>query len=270
MNLNLLATTSIEFPNLHISLNNLPKSFSLFGVDIAFYGVIIAFGMLAGIALVCYDAKSSGQDYNLYIDFAMYAIILSVIGARLYYVVFSWDYYSAHPLEIINIREGGLAIYGGVIAGIITCIIYTKIKKISFFKVADSVVLGLILGQIIGRWGNYINIEAYGTETNLPLKMEIIENGITKYVHPTFLYESVGNFILFLILLKISKKRNFSGQITLLYFIGYAFIRFFIEGLRTDSLMMGNIRASQLLSLIIFIACTLIYIIFAKKQKNKQ
>ena len=101
MNLNLLATTSIEFPNLHISLNNLPKSFSLFGVDIAFYGVIIAFGMLAGIALVCYDAKSSGQDYNLYIDFAMYAIILSVIGARLYYVVFSWDYYSAHPLEII-------------------------------------------------------------------------------------------------------------------------------------------------------------------------
>ena len=105
MNLNLLATTSIEFPNLHISLNNLPKSFSLFGVDIAFYGVIIAFGMLAGIALVCYDAKSSGQDYNLYIDFAMYAIILSVIGARLYYVVFSWDYYSAHPLEIINIRD---------------------------------------------------------------------------------------------------------------------------------------------------------------------
>ena len=157
MNLNLLATTSIEFPNLHISLNNLPKSFSLFGVDIAFYGVIIAFGMLAGIALVCYDAKSSGQDYNLYIDFAMYAIIFSVIGARLYYVAFSWDYYSAHPSEIINIREGGLAIYGGVIAGVITCIVYTKIKKISFFKVADSAVLGLIIGQIIGRWGNFFN-----------------------------------------------------------------------------------------------------------------
>ena len=209
MNLNLLATTSIEFPNLHISLNNLPKSFSLFGVDIAFYGVIIAFGMLAGIALVCYDAKSSGQDYNLYIDFAMYAIILSVIGARLYYVVFSWDYYSAHPLEIINIREGGLAIYGGVIAGIITCIVYTKIKKISFFKVADSVVLGLILGQIIGRWGNFFNREAFGGYTDGLFAMQLPVSAVRAHeitdqmwahvqliggeqfiqVHPTFLYE---------------------------------------------------------------------------------
>lgn len=229
MNLNLLATTSIEFPNLHISLNNLPKSFSLFGVDIAFYGVIIAFGMLAGIALVCYDAKSSGQDYNLYIDFAMYAIILSVIGARLYYVVFSWDYYSAHLSEIINIREGGLAIYGGVIAGIITCIIYTKIKKISFFKVADSVVLGLILGQIIGRWGNFFNREAFGQvatsknpfmmriffDDNYSINqvpdavrigmenlkgMDLSEIGYIQ-VQPTFLYESVWNLMVLILML---------------------------------------------------------------------
>ena len=223
MNLNLLATTSIEFPNLHISLNNLPKSFSLFGVDIAFYGVIIAFGMLAGIALECYDAKSSGQDYNLYIDFAMYAIIFSVIGARLYYVAFSWDYYSAHPSEIINIREGGLAIYGGVIAGVITCIVYTKIKKISFFKVADSAVLGLIIGQIIGRWGNFFNREAFGQvatsknpfmmriffDDNYSINqvpdavrigmenlkgMDLSEIGYIQ-VQPTFLYESVWNLM---------------------------------------------------------------------------
>ena len=155
MNLNLLATTSIEFPNLHISLNNLPKSFSLFGVDIAFYGVIIAFGMLAGIALVCYDAKSSGQDYNLYIDFAMYAIILSVIGARLYYVVFSWDYYSKHLKEIINTRGGGMAIYGGVIAGVITTFVFSKIRKVSFLKLVDTACAGLLIGQIIGRWGNF-------------------------------------------------------------------------------------------------------------------
>ena len=125
------------------------------------------------------------------------------------------------------------------------------------------------LGQAIGRLGNYINIEAYGTETNLPLKMEVIDNGVTKYVHPTFLYESVGNFILFLILLKVSKNRKFSGQITFLYFIGYAFIRFFIEGLRTDSLMIGNIRVSQLLSLIIFIICTVVYIVITKNKRIK-
>ena len=183
-------------------------------------------------------------------------------------MIFNLNYYTSNPLEILDFRNGGLAIYGGIIGAVITIIVFCKIKKVNILNLTDYIAPIIPLGQAIGRWGNYINIEAYGAETNLPLKMEIIENGVTKYVHPTFLYESVGNFILFLILLKISKNRKFSGQITFLYFIGYAFIRFFIEGLRTDSLMMGNIRVSQLLSLIIFIICTVVYIITIKKQKN--
>jgi phosphatidylglycerol:prolipoprotein diacylglycerol transferase len=144
-------------------------------VDIAFYGCIIALGMILGIALVCYIAKTSGQDYNEYIDFALYAIIFSVIGARLYYVIFSWDYYGKHPNEILNIREGGLAIYGGVIAGVLVCLIYTRVKKLSFKKIADTAVYGLILGQIIGRWGNFFNREAFGgvAKDFSPLMMKI-------------------------------------------------------------------------------------------------
>ena len=290
MNLNLLATTSIEFPNLHISLNNLPKSFSLFGVDIAFYGVIIAFGMLAGIALVCYDAKSSGQDYNLYIDFAMYAIILSVIGARLYYVVFSWDYYSAHPSEIINIREGGLAIYGGVIAGIITCIVYTKIKKISFFKVADSAVLGLIIGQIIGRWGNFTNREVFGEYTDnlfamrLPIEAvrarDISENVAshivegTNYiqVHPTFLYESLWNVGVLVFLLLYRRHKKFEGELALYYLAGYGLGRAWIEGIRTDTLFIPGttVPVSQVLAVVLFAGAVLadIFIRLWRRKKN--
>ena len=292
MNLNLLATTSIEFPNLHISLNNLPKSFSLFGVDIAFYGVIIAFGMLAGIALVCYDAKSSGQDYNLYIDFAMYAIILSVIGARLYYVVFSWDYYSAHPLEIINIREGGLAIYGGVIAGIITCIVYTKIKKISFFKVADSAVLGLILGQIIGRWGNFFNREAFGGYSNGLLAMALPRSAVRQgeitgqmlehlkvidgvefiQVHPTFLYESLWNLMLLVCLLYLWKHRRYPGQIVFTYLMGYGLGRIWIESLRTDQLLLPVIQipVSQVVAGIMILVSAVLMIKRAENKANPQ
>lgn len=295
MNLNLLATTSIEFPNLHISLNNLPKSFSLFGVDIAFYGVIIAFGMLAGIALVCYDAKSSGQDYNLYIDFAMYAIIFSVIGARLYYVAFSWDYYSAHPSEIINIREGGLAIYGGVIAGVITCIVYTKIKKISFFKVADSAVLGLILGQIIGRWGNFFNREAFGGvardknpwamriyfDENYDISQvpDVVKNGMEALrgkalseigyiqVQPTFLYESLWNLFVLVLMLIFRRKKKFDGEVILWYLIGYGIGRAVIEGMRTDQLIMPvtGWPVSQALSIVV--ATVSVIVVIVKRRK---
>lgn len=165
----------IQFPNLHINIENLPKTFQVFGIDIAFYGCIIAFGILAGIVMACYIAKITGQDYNQYIDFAIYAIVFSVIGARLYYVVFSWDYYGQHPEEIINIRQGGLAIYGGVIAALITCFVYTRVKKMSFKTAADTGIYGLILGQIIGRWGNFFNREAFGGVTGYgnPLAMRI-------------------------------------------------------------------------------------------------
>ena len=226
----------IQFPNLHINIENLPKSFNFFGVDIAFYGGIIALGMILGIALVCYIAKTSGQDYNEYIDFALYAIIFSVIGARLYYVIFSWDYYGKHPSEILNIREGGLAIYGGVIAGVLVCLIYTRVKKLSFKKIADTAVYGLILGQIIGRWGNFFNREAFGgvAKDSSPLMMKIffgdkysisqvpdaVRQGMETLkgktlseigyiqVQPTFLYESLWNLCVLILMLTFRKKKK--------------------------------------------------------------
>ena len=290
MNLNLLATTSIEFPNLHISLNNLPKSFSLFGVDIAFYGVIIAFGMLAGIALVCYDAKSSGQDYNLYIDFAMYAIILSVIGARLYYVVFSWDYYSKHLKEIINTRGGGMAIYGGVIAGVITTFVFSKIRKVSFLKLVDTACAGLLIGQIIGRWGNFFNREAFGGYTNGLFAMQLkrsdvaqsnithdmikhlvdIDNVSYIQVHPTFLYESLWNVVVLLIIIFFTKKKKYDGQLFLIYLLGYGLGRFWIEGLRTDQLLIPgtHIAVSQVLSLAVAVVSAIILVVMFKKKKS--
>ena len=245
-------------------------AFSIAGIDIYWYAILIVSAIVIGIIWSRLKSGRYNIKFDTILDLSIFMIPTAILCARVYYIIFNLNYYISNPSEILDFRNGGLAIYGGIIGAVATIIVFCKIKKISILNLTDYIAPIIPLGQAIGRWGNYINIEAYGTETNLPLKMEIIENGITKYVHPTFLYESVGNFILFLILLRISKKRNFSGQITLLYFIGYAFIRFFIEGLRTDSLMMGNIRASQLLSLIIFIACTLIYIIFAKKQRNKQ
>lgn len=188
-------------------------------------------------------------------------IPISIICARLYFVIFNLEYYVSNPSEIFNFRNGGIAIYGALIGAIITIFIFCKIKKIKVLDILDYLAPIIPLCQAIGRWGNYVNIEAYGTETNWPIRMEIIEEGITKYVHPTFLYESVGNLIVFLILLRFYKKRKFSGQIACLYFTLYAFVRFFVEGLRTDSLMLGSFRVSQVLSLVLFIVGVIILII---------
>lgn len=244
-------------------------AFTIAGTDIYWYAVLIVSAIVIGIIWSLLKSGRYNIKFDTILDLCIFMIPISILCARAYYVIFNLNYYTSNPLEILDFRNGGLAIYGGIIGAVITIIVFCKIKKVNILNLTDYIAPIIPLGQAIGRWGNYINIEAYGTETNLPLKMEVIENGVTKYVHPTFLYESVGNFILFLILLKISKSRNFSGQITLLYFIGYAFIRFFIEDLRTDSLMMGNIRVSQLLSLIIFIICTVVYIVIAKNKRIK-
>lgn len=241
-------------------------AFTIAGIDIYWYAVLIVSAIVIGIIWSLLKSGRYNIKFDTILDLCIFMIPISILCARAYYVIFNLNYYTSNPLEILDFRNGGLAIYGGIIGAVITIIVFCKIKKVNILNLTDYIAPIIPLGQAIGRWGNYINIEAYGTETNLPLKMEIIENGVTKYVHPTFLYESVGNFILFLILLKISKNRKFSGQITLLYFIGYAFIRFFIEGLRTDSLMIGNIRVSQLFSLIIFIICTVVYIVIAKNK----
>lgn len=245
-------------------------AFSLMGIDIYWYAILITISIIIGFiwAKICngrFDIK-----FENILDLSLFMIPIAIICARLYYILFNFSYYSNNISEVFNLRNGGLAIYGALIGAIITIIIFCKKKKINIFNLMDYLAPIIPLGQAIGRWGNYINIEAYGSETNLPLRMEIIENGVTKYVHPTFLYESICNFILFIILTKVSKKRKFTGQIVLLYFIGYSFIRFFIEGLRTDSLMFGDIRISQLLSLIIFVVSLIIYIINIKLGKKSR
>lgn len=241
---------------------------SFMGIDIYWYAILITSAIIIGyIWIKCNDGKFNIKFDDVF-DLSLFMIPIAVICARLYYIIFNAEYYLNSPNEILNFRNGGIAIYGALIGAVVTILIFCKIKKINLLNLLDYLAPIIPLAQAIGRWGNYINIEAYGSETTLPLKMEIIENGITKYVHPTFLYESVGNIILFFILLKISKKRKFSGQIACLYFIGYAFIRFWVEGLRTDSLMLGNIRISQLISIIIFIIGIVIY--YERENKRKK
>ena len=251
----------IIFPALNLKLHISRIAFSLFGVNIYWYAILITFAMALSIFLMNKDDKK----YNINFDDILLLIILTIpiafIGARIYYVIFNINYYFSNPTKILNIRDGGLAIYGGIIAGTITIIMYCKIKKINILDVLDYVVPYVAMGQAIGRWGNFINVEAYGTETSNFIRMGIIENDIYKEVHPTFLYESIVTFFLFIFLFNIRNKRKYSGQLTYIYLATYSIARFFIEGLRTDSLMLGNIRVSQLVSLIIFIFSILMILI---------
>lgn len=273
----------LSFVNLGITIEHLPNSITLFGFRIAFYGIIIGLGMLAGMAIACSDAKRRGQDPDLYLDFALYAIIFSIIGARAYYVIFDWDSYKDNLLQIFNLRAGGLAIYGGVIAGALTLMIFTRIKKISFFSMADSGVLGLITGQIMGRWGNFFNCEAFGgyTENLLAMRIrkslvnpsmisaeleqhQIVEDGIAYIqVHPTFLYESVWNLGVLLFMLWYRKKKKFEGEMLWIYFLGYGLGRVWIEGLRTDQLLIPGtgLAVSQMLSAVmVLIAGSVLFV----------
>ena len=218
------------------------------------------------LALIIFKKKDGkfGIKYSDIVDLCIILIPVSIICARIYYVIFSLDIYIKNPLQIFNFRSGGLAIYGGIIGGAITCLIFCKKRKVNILDLLDYIVPCLALGQAIGRWGNFVNIEAYGSTTALPWRMGIYENGKYIEVHPTFLYESIATLTIFIILTIISKKRKFKGQITYLYLIMYSFIRVIIENLRADSLMLGNIRISTLLSVIIFIFANIMYL------KNKR
>lgn len=222
-------------------------AFTIFGIDVMWYGVLIATGMLIGIALAVREAKRVGISEDDVLNIAIIAIPVAIICARLYYVIFSWDYYSQNPGEIFNIRGGGLAIHGGLIGGILTGFIYAKVKKLDFFKTADAVMVGMPLAQSIGRWGNFINGEAHGGPTSLP--WGIMVDGVK--VHPTFLYESIWDFGIFLfIMFYMRKKKTYEGEVIVSYITLYSIGRFFIEGLRTDSLMFGPIRMAQFVSLV--------------------
>lgn len=282
-------TTNISFPNLGIYLENVGKTITVFGFDIAYYGIIIGCGVIAGVLMAAWQAKRTKQDPEIYYDLAMYAVILSIIGARIYYVIFSWDYYKDNLLSILNFREGGLAIYGGVITAIITTYVFAKMKKIQFGTLCDTAGLGLILGQIIGRWGNFFNREAFGEYTNnlfamrLPLDavrksdvtelmmehLEVLDGISYIQVHPTFLYESLWNLGVLLFLIYWSKYKKFEGEVFLLYLFGYGVGRFWIEGLRTDQLMLTEvIPVSQALAVVLVIVSTVMIIMNRRKKKE--
>ena len=280
-------SAEIAFPNIGIYIPHLPKGITIGGFTIAFYGMIIAAGMLSGLWLACHQAQRTGQKKEVYTDFAIYAIIFSLIGARLYYVVFSWENYKDDLLQIFNTRGGGMAIYGAVIAAILTAIIYCKVKEYNFFLLADTAVGGLVLGQIIGRYGNFFNREAFGEYTNSLFAMrlrvdqvnpanitELMRSHMTTIdgvqyiqVHPTFLYESLWNILVLVLILVFTTKKKFTGEIFLLYLVGYALGRVWIEGLRTDQLQIGStgIAVSQVLSGAIVIVGVVVWICVRRK-----
>lgn len=281
---------SIRFPHLGIYLPNIGKTISVFGVDIAYYGITIAIAMIVGISIALHEAKRTGQNQDTYLDLLMLTMLTSVLGARIYYVIFSWDNYKDNLSEILNIRNGGLAIYGGIIAGVITVFIYSKIKKMKFLQIADTVCMGLAAGQIIGRWGNFFNREAFGEYTNNLLAMQlpvsaVRENEITSamwnhvvtiggveyiQVHPTFLYEGLWNLMVLLFLFWFRKRKKFEGELFFCYLVGYGVGRFWIESLRTDQLLLPGIHVpvSQLLSAVLVIVS--LSVIIYKRRKNRE
>lgn len=239
-------------------------AFSLFGIDVMWYGILIGLGMVIALYIDMYESDRVGIGKDAVIDLAFFIIPLGIIGARIYYVLFSWDLYANNPITAFDIRGGGLAIHGGILAGILTGYVFSKVKKIPFFKFADVVILGVPIAQAIGRWGNFINQEAHGGPTDLP--WGIMVDGVK--VHPTFLYESIWNLIVFTILLKTRKNKKYEGQIIVEYMVLYSLGRFLIEGLRTDSLMFGAIRMAQFISLLGIVVGVILHFVLSKKSNK--
>lgn len=276
----------IWFPYLGIEIDHLNKvAFSIFGIDIAWYGIIIAVGVVCGLLLAMHLAKKSGQEPDMYIDILIFALIFGLIGARIYYVMFSWDDYKDNISEIFNLRNGGLAIYGGVIAAVLTVLVYSKIKKKNFAELLDTCMPGLALGQAIGRWGNFFNQECFGGYTDNIFAMrlnvetaayttnELLQHAVTKggvkyiQVHPTFLYESFGCLCLVILMVILFKHRKFKGEILFTYMIGYGVIRACVESLRTDQLLIWNtnIPVSVVVSVVMAAAGLILMVVFAVK-----
>lgn len=252
-----------------------PVAFSVFGIPIRWYGILISSGILIGVLIAKYSCSIKHIDFDRFIDIIMVALPIAIIGARFYYVIFKLSYYKNNFLEIINIRQGGLAIHGGLIFGIGAALIFAKKKNISFIKYADAAAPSIIIAQAMGRWGNFFNQEAYGRSVSYEFIKhfpQFIQRGMYidgQYFHPTFLYESLWNLIVFIILIFILKKSKENGTTFFSYLGLYSIGRFFIEGLRTDSLLIGSIRTAQIVSLI-GIALWIVFIIFKKYSKQNK
>ncbi len=286
----IMGKMDIAFPHLGVYLENVPKNFTIFGFTVAMYGVIIGLGFLVALLIIARVAKWTDQNPDDYWDIAIYIIIFSIIGARIYYVFFAWDYYKDDLLSVFNIRNGGLAIYGGVIAGFITIFVYTRIRKKSFLLMGDTIMFGLVFGQVMGRWGNFTNREAFGEYTDglfaMRLPVEAVRSGEitelmkahmtegTNYIQvsPTFLYESLWNICLFIILLLYCKHKKFDGEIILLYLGGYGLGRAWIEGLRTDQLIMHTtgLPVSQMLAIFLVVFAVVTDIIVRTRLKKSE
>ena len=261
----------IRFPFLGDLTLNPPASFSVFGREIYFYGVIIALGFVLGILYCARRAPEFGISSDSVYDMMIWMIPLSILGARLYFVLFQTEYYFAHPAEILAVWEGGLAIYGGIISGVLVAFVFCRVRHIAFLDMLDLMSFGVLIGQALGRWGNFFNREAFGAETEIFCRMGLTApDGTTVYVHPTFLYESLWNLLglAFLIYFTRSGRRRYCGQVALMYFFWYGLGRSWIEGLRTDSLYLAHtgIRVSQLLS--ILIVCVSGTILLINRNKN--
>ena len=286
----MMGDMDIAFPNLGIYLRNVPKTIMIGNFGIALYGIVIALGMILGLTLASRIAKKTGQDPDMIWDLAAPLLILSILGARIYYVIFMWDYYKDDPIQIFNIRGGGLAIYGGIIAGAITLYVYCKVKKQKFPLVLDTVIYGLLVGQILGRWGNFFNREVFGEYTDnlfamrIPVSM-VRERDIsptiaahmtegTNYiqVHPTFLYEGMWNLAILILLLLYLKHKKFDGEIALLYFAGYGIGRALIESIRTDQLYITGttIPVSLVLGIVMAVASILADLIIRMRLRKKE
>lgn len=273
------APVGVSFPGLGIE--NLPVSrvaFSLFGVPVYWYGLLIAIAIILSLFLASRQADKFGLKSDDILDIYIFLIPAMIVFARIYYVVFEWDYYSADWRRVFNTREGGLAFYGGVIGGALAIILVARFKKIKLADILDFIIVYVPLAQAIGRWGNFFNQEAFGTNTTLPWGM--ISSQTSAYlanvpgtdafapVHPTFLYEFLGNLVLFFILLKIRSSRRFSFQVLLTYLLGYGIVRFFVEGIRTDALFIGttNWRISQVLSAVMVVVSAILIVVLGKKS----
>lgn len=279
----------INFPNLGIYLDHVGKNFNLFGFEVAYYGCTMAIAILTGYLLAAREAKRTGQDPEDYLDFLMYAVIFSFVGARIYYVVFRWDVYKNDLLSIFNLRQGGLAIYGGVIGAFITAYVYTKKKQMRFTQLADTACVGLVAGQIVGRWGNFFNREAFGDYTNglfamqLPVSsvrsgeitekmrqhLQVIDGIEFIQVHPTFLYEGLWNCGVLIFLYWYRDRKKFEGELVLWYLTLYGIGRFWIESLRTDQLLLPGIGfpVSQLLGAVMAVSGMFLILMGQKKAK---